>query len=106
MKIKTTPVRVGPVVIGGGSKVKIQSMTTAKTEDVESTLKEILELYEAGCEVIRLTVQGIKQVESVKEIRKRIEEKGLKIPLVADIHFFPKAAFEVAPYVDKVRVNP
>ncbi len=106
MRIKTTPVRVGPVVIGGGSKVKIQSMTTAKTEDIESTLKEILELYDAGCEIIRVTVQGMKQVKSVAEIRRRIEERGLKIPLVADIHFYPKAAFEVAPYVDKVRVNP
>jgi (E)-4-hydroxy-3-methylbut-2-enyl-diphosphate synthase len=106
MKIKTNQVKVGSVVIGGGTAVKIQSMTTSKTEDVDATLKEILELYEAGCEIIRVTVQGLRQVESVKEIRKRIQERGLNIPLVADIHFFPKAALSVAPFVDKVRVNP
>ncbi len=106
MKIKTTPVKVGSVVIGGGSRVKIQSMTTAKTEDVESTLQEILELYQAGCEIIRITVQGMKQVEAVQEIRKKLRDRGLSIPLVADIHFFPKAAIAVAPFVDKVRINP
>ncbi len=106
MRIKTHQVRVGSVLIGSDHDVRIQSMTTSKTEDVESTLKEILDLYHAGCEIIRCTVQGMKQVEAIKKIKEKIRMMGLDIPLVADIHFFPKAAIEVAPYVDKVRVNP
>jgi (E)-4-hydroxy-3-methylbut-2-enyl-diphosphate synthase len=81
-------------------------MTTVKTEDVDACIDEILRLYKAGSELVRVTVQGMKQVQAVKLIREKLALMGYSIPLVADIHFFPKAALEVAPFVDKVRINP
>ena len=105
-RIKTTPVRVGSIVIGGNEPIRIQSMTTTKTEDVEATVEQILSLVRKKAELVRVTVQGMRQVEAVKQIRERLKELNVNIPLIADIHFFPKAAIAVAPFVDKVRVNP
>jgi len=81
-------------------------MTTTKTEDVEASVEQILSLVRKKAELVRVTVQGMRQVEAVKQIRKRLKELKVNIPLIADIHFFPKAAIAVAPFVDKVRVNP
>lgn len=105
-RIKTTPVRVGSIVIGGNDPIRIQSMTTTKTEDVEATVEQIISLVRKKAELVRVTVQGMRQVEAVKQIRERLKELNVNIPLIADIHFFPKAAIAVAPFVDKVRVNP
>lgn len=105
-RIKTTPVKVGSILIGGGAPIRIQSMTTTKTEDVESTVAQIVSLVQKGAELVRVTVQGMRQVEAVKQIRQKLKDLNIEIPLIADIHFFPKAAIEVAPFVDKVRVNP
>jgi len=103
----TREVRVGPVTIGGRNPIVVQSMTTTPTLDVEATVKQCIALAEAGCEVIRITAQNVKAAEALEHIRKRFSEAGFAdTPLVADIHFLPKAAMEAVKHVEKVRINP
>ena len=78
----TKVVQIGNRKIGGGNPVLIQSMTNTKTEDVEATVRQILELEAAGCEIIRCAVPTMEAAEALREIKKQIH-----IPLVADIHF-------------------
>ncbi len=105
-KKKTRQVMVGNVGVGGDNPVRIQSMTTSNTRDVEATVEQILRLQEAGCEIVRMTVQGMKEAEACEEIRSLLKQKGCHIPLVADIHFYPPAAMKVVEWVDKIRINP
>jgi len=81
-RTETRPVRVGDLTIGGSNEVIIQSMCTTKTADVDATVKEILRLEEAGCQIVRVTVNNKEAAEAIKEIKKRIH-----IPLDSDIHF-------------------
>lgn len=81
-------------------------MTTSNTRDVGATVDQIVRLADAGCEIARVTVQGIKEAEACEAIKNTLVQKGYEIPLVADIHFFPPAAMHVADFVDKVRINP
>ncbi len=99
---KTRAVKVGPFVIGGGEPVRVQSMTATDTADAEATVAQIRALAEAGCEIVRLTVDTPKAARALPEIRRRTEG----IPLVADIHFNHRLALEAAPYIDKIRINP
>ncbi|MBO6243560.1 MAG: flavodoxin-dependent (E)-4-hydroxy-3-methylbut-2-enyl-diphosphate synthase [Clostridia bacterium] len=93
---------VGNVQIGGQDKVVIQSMCNTKTKDVDATVKQILELEKAGCEIIRVACLDIEDAKAIKEIKKQIH-----IPIVADIHFDYKIALEaIESGVDKVRINP
>ncbi len=105
-RFKTRAVPVGNVLIGGDQPIRIQSMTTSDTRDSEKTAEQIMRLADAGCEIARLTVQGMKEAMSCERIKSILVQKGYDIPLVADIHFFPKAAMTVADFVDKVRINP
>ncbi len=99
---KTSQVRVGHVLIGGDAPVSVQSMTTTKTEDVEATVAQILQLEKAGCEIVRVTVPSEEAVAALSEIKKRIH-----IPLVADIHFDYRLALKaIQAGVDKIRINP
>ncbi len=102
----TREVMVGNVGVGGHHPVRIQSMTTSSTRDVEATIQQIIRLADAGCEIARVTVQGMKEAEACEHIKNRLLQKGYTIPVVADIHFFPPAALKVVDFVDKVRVNP
>ncbi|WP_348664197.1 (E)-4-hydroxy-3-methylbut-2-enyl-diphosphate synthase [Chlamydiifrater volucris] len=103
---KTRSVNVGHVQVGSEHPIRVQSMTNTATDDVEGTVKQILDLAEAGCEIARVTVQGMKEVKACEKIKERLDALKCSIPLVADIHFFPPAALHVADYVDKVRINP
>ena len=99
---KTRPVKIGKVTIGAGNLVRVQSMTQTRTNDVEATVKQIMGLEEAGCEIIRVTVPDMESAKAIKAIKKQIN-----IPLVADIHFQYLLAIEAAKQgVDKVRINP
>ena len=102
----TREVKVGHLGVGGANPIRIQSMTTSNTRDVEATIEQAVRLYHAGCEIVRVTVQGMKEAEACEGIKNGLLKRGLDIPLVADIHFFPPAALKVADFVDKVRVNP
>src|SRR5277367_2287812 len=105
-RFKTREVKVGKVGVGGSNPVRIQSMTTSNTRDVEATVAQIMRLADTGCEIARVTVQGIKEAESCEGIKNTLLQKGYDIPIVADIHFYPPAAMRVADFVDKVRINP
>ena len=98
----TRKIMVGNVQIGGQNKVVIQSMCNTKTKDIEATVKQINELENAGCEIIRVACLDLEDAKSIKEIKKQIH-----IPIVADIHFDYKIALEaIESGVDKVRINP
>lgn len=98
----TRVVQIGDRKIGGGNPILIQSMTNTKTEDVEATVAQILELERAGCEIIRCTVPNEEAAKALAEIKKQIH-----IPLVADIHFDYKMAIAAMENgADKIRINP
>lgn len=98
----TKRVLVGGVAIGGGERIKIQSMTTTKTADVEKTLAQIHALENAGCEIVRVAIADEKDAIAVKEV----VEKS-RVPIVADIHFSHKLAItSIESGVQKVRINP
>ncbi len=99
---ETRAVKVGNLIIGGSNEVIIQSMTTTKTADVKSTVEQIHRLEEAGCQIVRVTVNNMEAAEAIKEIKKQIH-----IPLVSDIHFDYKLALKaIENGIDKVRINP
>lgn len=87
--------------IGGNADISIQSMTTTNTTDADATVKQIHELEEVGCEIIRVSAPTMEAAQALKGIKKNIS-----IPLVADIHFDYRIALEAAKYVDKLRINP
>ena len=103
---KTREVLVGNVGVGGNNPVRIQSMTTSNTRDVDATIEQIIRLADAGCEIARVTVQGMKEADACEGIKNGLLQRGYTIPVVADIHFYPPAAMRVVDFVDKVRVNP
>lgn len=103
---KTREVLVGNIGIGGDNPIRIQSMTTSNTRDVEATIDQAIRLADAGCEIVRVTVQGIKEADACEAIKNGLIQRGYSIPLVADIHFYPPAAIRVVDFADKVRINP
>ena len=98
----TMPVYVGGVKVGGGADITVQSMTKSDTRDVAATVRQILELEEVGCEIIRCAVPDMEAAQAMAEIKKQIN-----IPLIADIHFHYQLALECARGgVDCLRLNP
>ena len=106
-RLKTLPVRIGrDLTIGGGSPVVVQTMCNTHTSDEDATVAQCLELAAAGAQLVRITVPGMQDVPHVAAIRRRLREAGCDVPLVADIHFSSETAIAVAPFVEKVRINP
>eukprot|EP00439_Symbiodinium_sp_Y106_P012981 s3795_g1.t3 len=103
---KTRTVYVGEVPVGSEHPIATQTMTTTLTTDVEATVSQVKKCADMGIDIVRLTVQGMKEAKACEHIKKRLLEDGYKTPLVADIHFTPKVALVCADFVDKVRVNP
>ncbi|QSR83800.1 (E)-4-hydroxy-3-methylbut-2-enyl-diphosphate synthase [Methylacidimicrobium sp. B4] len=106
IKRSSREVPVGPVTIGGGSPVVLQSMLTSDTLNTEACVREALDLVEAGCELVRITAPTVKDAANLRAIREELRRRSCPVPLVADIHFKPEAAMEAAQWVDKVRINP
>ena len=101
-RIDTRKIMVGDVQIGGKDEVIIQSMTNTKTKDVNSTVKQILDLENAGCQIIRVACLDIEDAKAIKQIKQQIH-----IPIVADIQFDYRIALQaVESGVDKIRINP
>ena len=98
---KTREVRVGDIGIGGSQPVRVQSMTSTQTCDVEGTCAQIQRLEEAGCELVRVTVNDEKALEALPAIKQR-----MRVPLIADIHFNHRMALGAAEIADKIRINP
>jgi (E)-4-hydroxy-3-methylbut-2-enyl-diphosphate synthase len=103
---KTREVTVGNVGIGGGNPIRVQSMITSDTRDTPACVAEVLQLAEAGCEIVRITAQTKIYAANLENIAREVRAAGCQVPLVADIHFKPDAAIEAARWVEKVRVNP
>lgn len=102
----TVEVNVGGVLLGGKHAVRVQSMTNTNTDDIEASVAQCRAIAEAGGEIVRLTAQGVKEADNIGRIRSALRKQGYQVPLVADIHFNPKAAFAAAAVTDKVRINP
>ena len=95
-----------PIILGKGHPIAIQTMCNTHTYDVKECIEQCKRLYIAGAQLIRLTVPGLQDVKNIKEIRDSLRAQGIFTPIVADIHFSSQTAIEVAPFVDKVRINP
>jgi len=105
-RFSTREVFIGKIPMGANNPVRIQSMTNTNTLDTKATVNQCLRLIEAGCEYIRITAQGIKEAYHLETIKNELFKKGYSTPLIADIHFNPKAAEISASIVEKVRINP
>lgn len=103
---KTHAVNVGGIGIGGDNTIRVQSMTTTDTNDVLASVEQAMRIASRGGELVRLTAQGVREAESLREIRAELDRRGCHVPLVADIHFNANVADVAAQYVEKVRINP
>ena len=103
---KSWETKVGNVVIGGDAPIRVQSMTTTQTTDTEGSVEQAIRIIDAGGELVRLTTQGTREAENLKNIKASLLEKGYSTPLVADVHFNPNVADVAAKFVEKVRINP
>ena len=99
-------VQAGNCGIGMKYPVKVQTMCNTFTQDIEKSVAQCEEMVAAGADLIRLTTQGLKEVEALKEIKAILRGKGIDTPLIADVHFSSEVAIEVAKVADKVRINP
>lgn len=99
-------VRIGNTPVGGNNPIRVQSMANVSTMDTQACVDQAIRMIEAGAEYVRFTAQGVREAENLGNIRAALDEKGYATPLVADIHFNPKAADAAALQVEKVRINP
>ena len=98
--------RIGDTPMGGDYPIRIQSMANVSTMDTDAAVAQAIRMIEAGAEYVRFTAQGEREARNLGEIRERLNERGYTTPLVADIHFNPRAADVAAERVEKVRINP
>ncbi len=105
-RLPTREVRIGNLLLGAGHPVRIQTMTTTDTLDIEGTVAQSIRCIEAGAELVRITAPSKKEAEALAPIKAQLQAAGYTTPLVADIHFTPNAAEIAAGIVEKVRVNP
>lgn len=103
---KTSEVHVGATPLGGNNPIRIQSMTTTPTSDTEASVAQTIRIIRAGGEYVRLTTQGVREAENLKNINIRLRSQGYDTPLVADVHFNSHVAEVAALYAEKVRINP
>ena len=103
---KSTVAHVGNIQIGGDNPIRIQSMTTTNTNDTDACIAQAERIILAGGELVRLTTQGVREAENMKNIKAGLRAKGYETPLVADVHFNPHVADVAAQYIEKVRINP
>ncbi len=102
LRRKTREINVGPLKLGGTNPIRVQSMTTPKTADVDAVVKQVLDLEAAGCEIVRITVNDQEAADALPHILKKIN-----VPVVADVHFDYKMAMEALKYdIGCVRINP
>lgn len=103
---KSSVVNIGNTPLGGENPIRIQSMANVSTMDTEAAVRQAIRMIEAGAEYVRFTAQGEREARNLGEIRKELNAQGYTTPLVADIHFNPRAADAAAEEVEKVRINP
>lgn len=106
MRRKIIPVRIGKLLLSAEEPVMVQSMLNTSTLDTEACVRQAIRVIEAGGQLVRITAQGVKEAENLKNIRAALQAQGYDVPISADIHFTPEAALVAAQYVEKVRINP
>ena len=106
MRRQTVEVQVGNLPMGGNNPVRVQSMTTVSTMDTEGCIAQIKRIVDAGGEYVRLTTQGVREAENLKNIKEGLRRDGYDVPIIADVHFNANVADVAALYADKVRINP
>ena len=99
-------ITIGNLRLGGSQPIRIQSMTNTPTLDTNATVEQVIRLAQAGCEMVRITAANMHEAENLENINRILKEKGIDIPLIADVHFQPETAVLAARFVDKVRINP
>ena len=102
----TSVVHIGATPMGGENPIRIQSMTNTATQDTDACVAQAKRIVDAGGEYVRLTTQGVKEAENLKNINAALRKDGYQVPLVADVHFNPAVADVAARYAEKVRINP
>ena len=103
---KTVTVNIGNTPLGSDYPIRVQSMTNTSTNDIKASVEQCLRIANAGADYVRLTTQGVREAENLGLIRTELRKRGCQVPLVADIHFNPRAALAAAQITDKVRINP
>lgn len=103
---ETTQTNIGATPLGGENPIRVQSMTTTDTNDTEGSVAQAERIINAGGEYVRLTTQGVREAENLKNINAALRTAGYDTPIVADVHFNPRVADVAALYAEKVRVNP
>ena len=107
---KSSTVKVGNVLIGGGNPIVVQSMTDTNTSDIDKTSEQIIQLAKAGSEIVRVTVNDSDAIQAIPFIKEKLLKSGISIPIVGDFHFnghilLNKYESE-ASFLDKFRINP
>jgi len=103
---RSSVISVGSVPLGGDHPIRVQSMTNTDTNDTRASVGQCIRIIEAGADFVRLTAQGIREAENLKNIKRELRKAGFSTPLIADIHFNPAAAEVAARIVEKIRINP
>lgn len=103
---ETSVVNIGNTPLGGDNPIRIQSMTNTATQDTDACVAQAKRIADAGGEYVRLTTQGVKEAENLRNINAALRRDGYLTPLVADVHFNPHVADVAALYAEKVRINP
>lgn len=106
MFYKSSVIRIGDLLLGGDYPVRVQSMTNTNTLDTRATVDQAIRMIEEGSELVRITAQGVREAQNLKDIKEALHKRGYSVPLIADIHYNPKAAEIAAAIVEKVRINP
>ena len=97
---------VGSIGIGGDNPVRVQTMTNIDIFDIDATVRQIVRCVKSGAELIRVATQTPKHVKKIKNIKEELKKLKINIPIIADIHYLPSAAFEALKFADKIRLNP
>ena len=103
---RSSEVRIGDLHLGGENPIRLQSMNNTSTNDTDASAEQAWRIAEAGADLVRLTTQGVKEASNMANIKSALRGRGCNIPLVADVHFNPQAAFKAAETCEKVRINP
>ncbi|RLD40036.1 MAG: 4-hydroxy-3-methylbut-2-en-1-yl diphosphate synthase [Bacteroidetes bacterium] len=103
---QTVEVEVGVLKLGANNPIRLQSMSSCKPMDTIANVEQSIRIIDAGGEMVRFTAPVVRDAENLKNISSELRKRGFNQPLVADIHFNPKAALTAANYVEKVRINP
>ncbi len=105
-RLNTPPVSIGGVLLGAINPIRVQTMATTNTNDTDATVNQCIRAIQVGAEFFRITAPSIKEAKNLRDIKQGLVQKGVEIPLIADIHFNPEVALEAALHVEKVRINP